>query len=205
MAVDNVIFPNPKLIHSMKKSSAIPVNIVSNGNTEYRIRTNAFERFSWEWPSSTMTDSQIRTLYQFWVQRGGGLNSFKFQDPDYPNFVDGRLGSAGTTTWFLRVPFDSTTPGQHRVFNLDLANTTCKKNGTTATISSASINANGEPIITVAGSSPSDVIAISGPIYFTARFDSSVEWVLEALDFDNLPVISTYSNIKLIEVFESTL
>lgn len=189
----------------MKKSSAIPVNIVSNGNTEYRIRTNAFERFNWEWPSSTMSDAQIRTLYQFWMERDGGLKAFKYQDPDYPNFVNAKLSNAGTAYWHLRIPFNASTPGQHRVFNFDLANTTAKLNGTTATISIAAIDSSGEPVIGIPGSTPSDTVTISGPIYLSARFDSSIEWVLEALDENNLPVISTYSNIKLIEVFETTL
>lgn len=205
MAIDNVLLTNPKLIHGMSKSSSIPTQIVSNGNTEYRMRTNAFERFTWQWPASTMTDAQLRELYKFWVERDGGLKAFKFQDPDYPNFVSGKLSSAGGTKWYLRIPFDSSTAGLHRIFNLTIGSMTCTKNGSPATIASAQIETNGEPTITVTGSSSGDTIRISGPCYFSARFDSNVSWSLTGLDENNLPVLSTYDTIRLVEVFETTL
>lgn len=205
MAIDNVLFTNPKLIHGLRKSSSLPTKIVSNGNTEYRIRTNAFERFSWTYPSSTMTDSQLREIYNFWVTREGGLKAFKFQDPDYPNFVDAKLTSAGGSKWYLRIPYDSNTPGTHRIFNLTIGSTTCTKNGNPATIASAQIETTGEPTITVTGSVSTDTIRISGPCYFSVRFDGNLEWSLTGLDINNAPVIETYGDINLIEVFETTL
>lgn len=218
--MDNVLLQNPKLIHGLTKSSALPTRIVSNGNTEYRMRTNAFERFSWEWPASTMKDEHLRDLYRFWNQRGGGLTAFLFQDPDYPNFVNAPLSSAGGSKWFLRVPTFATAedgvyydgvavpnePGLHRIFNLDLSKTTCTRNGSPATITSAQIEpTTGEPTITVFGSNSSQEITISGPCYFSVRFDSNIEWSMTGLDENNQPLIHTYSPIRLIEVFESTL
>ena len=205
MSIDNVLFTNPKLIHGISKSSEIPTRVVGNGNTEYRMRTNAFERFIWEWPSATMTTEQIRELYKFWNQRDGGLRGFKFQDPDYPNFVNAKLSSAGGSKWYLRIPFDSDTPGTHRVFNLTLGSTTCTKNGTPATIASAQVESTGEPTITVTGSISTDTIRISGPCYLSVRFDGSISWSISSLDQDNLPVISTYDTIRLYELFETTL
>jgi len=205
MAIDNVLFPNPKLIHGLTKSSQLPVRVISNGNTEYRIRTNAFERFVWEFPTSTMTETQLTEMIKFWGQRDGGLNAFKFQDPDYPNFVNAKLSSAGGSKWYLRIPYDTDTAGRHRVFNLTIGSMTCTRNGTPATIASAQVESTGEPTITVTGSSSGDTIRLSGPCYLSARFDSELSWSLTALDSDNLPYFSTYNTIRLYEVFETTL
>jgi len=205
MAIDNVVFPNPKLIHGFTKEVMIPTQVVSNGNNEYRIRKQANERYMWSWPGSTMEDADIRALVKFQAQREGALKAFKFQDPDYPNFMDAVLEYSGADSrWLIKVPFDDATPGSHRIFNLDTGNTTVTVDGSPGSIVSAQLNAAGEPTVTVNGTAGTETVRISGPCYFSARFDGNITWTLAALNIDNTPNLSIYNEIRLKEVFEDT-
>lgn len=205
MAIDNVLFPNPPMIHGFQKEVMIPTNVASNGNREFRIRKQANERYIWSWPGSTMEDDDLRALIKFQSQREGALKAFKFQDPDYPTFNDALLEYSGSTTdWYLRIPFDASTVGVHKIFNIDLGNTTVTVDGVSGNISSGQLNSAGEPTITVDGTNGSEVVRITGPCYFSARFDANIAWTLAHLNSDNTPNISIYNEIKLIEVFEDT-
>jgi hypothetical protein len=198
------------LIHGLKRTADRPNTIVANGNTEYRLRRSAFERYTWQYPGSTLMESSCGSttfgkLSQFFADRDGGINSFKFQDPYYPNFVNAKLSNAGGSNWYLRIPVDTNTPGLHRVFNLSLGSTTATKNGVNTTITSASITTAGEPIITINGSTSGDTIRISGPCYLTARFEGPLNYTIAGLKSDNSVLAVEYDTITLKEVFETTL
>lgn len=200
MAFQNELFPSIKLIHGVSKSIIDPVSIISNGNTEYRVKKNRYARFTWSIPSNNLNEEDKLEINAFLSDKDHGLDSFKFTDPDLSTLSAGLMSSAGTDTWFLNIPHDTNNAGKHPIFHS--SNLTATKNGLAATIASTSLDSNGRPILTITGSIPSDVIRITGNFYFAVRLDSSTGWSLKALTGTNTPDIVGYSEIKLIEVFE---
>lgn len=81
MAFQNILFPNPKLIHGLQKSVIQNVNVVTNGNTEYRILKNSQKRRKWVWPSRAMSQTDIDALITFLSGVNMMLDSFRFYDP----------------------------------------------------------------------------------------------------------------------------
>jgi len=200
MAFINEQFPSVKLVHGVKKSIIDPVAVVTNGNQEFRIKKNRFPRFNWEIPSANVTEETKLEMNAFLAAKDHSLDSFKFSDPDQVTLTDGLMLSKSGSDWYFNIPFDSTTTGNHPIFHSD--NLTATRNGSPATISGTSV-VDGLPIITITGSSPGDVIKITGEIFFAVRLDSATGWSLQALNGDNTPNIIGYSTLKLIEVFET--
>jgi len=200
MAFQNELFPDIKLKHGVAKSVLDPVSVVSNGNREYRLKKNRYDRFSWSIPAHNLNDSDKLEINAFLADKDYALDSFKFKDPDVPTLVDGLMKFNTGTTWFFNIPFDENTSGKHPIFHSDTLTATV--NGSPATITSTGLDASGRPIIDVVGSSSGDVVRITGNIYFAVRLDSTTGWSLKALDTNNAPVIVGYSVIKLLEVFE---
>lgn len=209
MSVDNVVFPSLPLLHGVRRQSVFPTQVVtSNGFQEYRLnRSGDFDRYTWTYPTSTLfhdaeescqaSNTTINALYQFWIERNGGLNGFKFVDPNYPEFVDAILQLDSGSDYFLRLPFNDSTPGLHRVWNFNIPDYTVN----TGSITAAFIDTDGEPKITVSGAVGD--VRISGPCYMTARFDSNIESVMLALNVDNTPYLDSYAPITLRELFET--
>ena len=81
MAYQNILFPNPKLIHGIKKEYVKVTKIVSNGNIEYRISKNAQFRQRWTWPSRVMLQTDIDALIAFVDQVDMAKDSFNFYCP----------------------------------------------------------------------------------------------------------------------------
>jgi len=203
--IDNVLFPIIKTIHGFTRETVQPTNIITNSSgREYRILRSNMPRFMWTYQSTTIEHADMLELESFWADRGGRLRSFKFQDPNYQTFNDAILSSAGGQNWYLRIPHTPSTAGDHRVFNFDSA-TTATVDSIPTSINSASLNTSGEPIITITGTTGSEVVRITGNCYLSARFDVELSWSLSALNLDNSPFVDTYQSIILKEVFESTL
>lgn len=199
MAFINEQFPNVKLIHGFSKSISDPVGVVSNGNIEFRIKKNRFSRYSWEIPSSNITEENKLEINAFLANKDHSLNSFKFSDPDQPSLVNAVMNNKSGSDWYFSIPFSDNIAGNHPIFHSN--NLTATMNGVAANITSTSVS-EGRPIITILGSGPSDVIRISGDLLFAVRLDSSTGWVIQALNTDNTPNIVNYSTLKLLEVFE---
>lgn len=204
MAVDNVVFPNFPLIHGLRRETLIPTMVtVTNGVNEYRLnRSGNFERYHWTWPSSTLEHDEVLTLLKFFKQRNGAHLGFKFQDPSYPNFVNAKLTLDSGSNYILATPFtdDGSDAGEHYIWNFNISDYTINQ----GTITAAFIDsADGLPKITVSGAGAS--VLISGPCYFSARFDSDIEHVLVALNqgIDNTPLLDSYNPVSLRELFES--
>lgn len=95
MAFQNVLFPNPKLIHGLQKSVVQNVNVVTNGNTEYRILKNSQPRQRWVWSSRAMSQTDINTLVTFLKSVNMMLDSFRFYDPFDKTEYHVRLDASG--------------------------------------------------------------------------------------------------------------
>jgi hypothetical protein len=200
MAFDNVSFPTIKLIHGVQKDVINPIGIVSNGNSEFRIQKASQERYRWVYPARLMLQEDKVELYKFWKQRDRGLNSFKYQDPEYPNFVDAPLEHMTGLQWRHAIPLDSTTPGDHPVHNF--ADDLVVKVDGTVTGFTTGHDANGVPYLSVTGTTGTETVTISGKCELSARFDGDISVSLAALNADNTPSLVNTNDISLIEVFE---
>ena len=196
MAFQNIVFPALKLIHDFKKQALLPVSVVGNGAAEYRVARMRWEKFTWTYPARAILSTDKLTLYQFYKQTSGALDSFKFVDPDYPAWKGDQLSFNSSTYWNFCLPYS----GNHPLFNYDSA-MVVKKNGAVTSYSFSIVN--GFPVLSIPGSVSTDVITVaSGTIYLTARFDSAMSWSLAALNSDNTPYVVNLDNLMLIEVFE---
>lgn len=200
MAFENVTFPFVPLIHDQVREVIDPVSVSSNGTFEYRIRRARWESFIFRVPTQTMTDPQKETVRTFLSKRRAGLNSFKYTDPAYKEFISALLSFNSTTFWNLNLPFDTSTAGTaHPVFKVGTL--TATKNGSPATVLGTSIIA-GQPVVQISGSISTDIIKVSGPIFFVVRLDSNFNEALTALQCsDNRPFVHTVGEIRLVEVF----
>mgnify|MGYP000638604153 CR=1 FL=1 len=201
MAFQNELFPSVKLVHGVAKSILDPVAIVSNGNTEYRIKRNRYERYQWLIPSNNITDEDKVTISGFLADKDYALDSFKFQDPDLPRLDNAKLGYDNASDWFFNIPYDENTPGKHRVFHSD--NLVVTVDGGPAPFGwSLATNSSGNPVIHITSVFDGSDVRVTGDIYFVVRLDSTIGWSIKAVDGVNEPTIVGYSELKLIEVFE---
>ena len=199
MAFQNVVFPNLKLIHGLKKSVSLPVSVVSNGAKEYRISRMQFDKFRWTYPGRLITETDKRSLYQFFKQVNGSLDSFKFQDPAYPDWTGEQLSfSSSPSGWKFNFPGSL----NHPLYVYD-PSMIVKRNGNVTAWSHFVSSSDGKPYLGISGSSSGDTITVtSGKIYLAARFDSGISWSVDALDENNRPSIVNLDALSLSEVFE---
>lgn len=199
MAFINEIFPNPKLIHGLQRTTSRPVKVLSNGNTEYRIRKNAFERYEWEYPSSTILPEDLIAISEFYALSDGGLKSFKYQDPRLPDFNGTILTRKEAGKYYLR------TNTGHRIWHISSGMyCTINDEPTHYPVVLGYIDNTREPYLQMGGE-VTDVVKLYGACYYTARFDGEIQDTIEALDYNNLPIGYNYGSIKLVEVFETSL
>jgi len=210
MAFTNIIFPTLKLKHGVIKEIVDPVMITGNGAREVRRKQNKWERFVWTIPARYLLEADKTAITKFLRQTDMGLKSFLFQDPTYPEFNATPLTSRSTNTWYLTLPWDTTTAGTHPVFNPVMSGLVFKKNGVTVTATYTGIDGtNGLPYVTITGSVPADVITVTGPTYSTVRFAGPLRFSIAAMQKSPLggtcnvvPTVVQLEDFQLIEVFE---
>lgn len=219
MAFDNVTFPDIPLVHGVRREVIDPVNVTGNGTYEYRLKKQEWERYKFIIPTQTMTEAQRNEIISFLAQRGHGLNSFKFVDPGEPIFNYDVLEYASGNLWNLALPYSSTVPGVHPIFNFDPTEMLVDiDNGTSQTVvNSFQIN-NGVPQVEILGGyTGANVIKLFGNgstetavKTFTVRLNSALSSAIVALTScpniqSNanvvLPVGHNVQAIELIEVF----
>ncbi len=204
MAFVNQLFPNYPMIHGLGKTIINPVDIVSNGNIEYRVKRQVHERFEWSLPSQTMTNVQKEDIKSFLTQRNSALDSFKFIDPDAAAWDNARLPFASGDRWKVTVPFnmvDQSIAGTHPLYNPDTVNWSFTVNGSAFAGTPVFSIIAGEPVVTLAGTSSGNDIRVSGPIHFTVRLNGPISYSLAALNTINNTLGVQHNNISLIEVF----
>jgi hypothetical protein len=81
MAFQNILFPSPKLIHSLKKEIAQLTQIVTNGTTEYRISKTPDQRARWTYPQRTLLDADKKAIIDFAKSVNMQLDSFRYFCP----------------------------------------------------------------------------------------------------------------------------
>lgn len=202
MAFQNVIMPKIKLVHGVTKQIVDPVMVVGNGNRETRRKQNRYERFVWQYPSRAILDDSKQELYQFFRSTNSSLDSFLFQDPDFPEFTGQSLTHKTGSTWYLELP------GGHPIINPVMSGLTFKVNGVTQSATFATDDA-GRPTVSIAGSSAVSTISVFGLVYLTVRLNSPLSWSIAALEPSAngtpdtpAPIIVDLGDISLIEVFE---
>jgi hypothetical protein len=115
---DNVNFPAFKLIHDMQRSVSIPVSIITNGNIEYRITKQAQPRYTWIFPTRTLTNDDKVTLLTFYLARFGALRSFNFTDPDSGTVYHVRFDT--DLSWALSALNTDNSPLLHNIGDVKL-------------------------------------------------------------------------------------
>lgn len=209
MAFQNVTFPEIKLKHGISREIVVPVSVTGNGNRELRRKMYRHERFIYTIPARTLLEADKQAIYKFFNQVNYGLDSFMFKDPTI-EFNDSKLSFRSGTTWWLNLPFDSTTAGTHPVYNPKLADLWFKKNTVAVTGVTLSYDTTtGLPYVTVPGSVNTDTITVSGPVYITVRFNGTFTHTTVAMapstnggTCNPVPVMVELGDISLIEVFE---
>ena len=198
MAFDNVVFPYYPMKHDITRTVEDPVNIVTNGTYEYRVKRQRWDKFTWVIPTQTMKADQRDAIKSFLAARNHGLNSFKFQDPDLPSLTDALLAHDHDSKWRLAIPFDENTAGTHPIFHHGTMTATV--NGSPASIIGYEVH-NGIPLVHVSGSHSGSIVRISGPIYFAVRLANTFSEAYSALNSSNRPIGLNVSEIELQEVF----
>lgn len=208
MAFQNVIFPALKLKHGAYKEISDPVSITGNGTRELRRKQNRWERFIWSIPARHMIEADKVAIYKFLRGVNMGLDSFLFQDPTCPELNLAPLKNRSTNTWYLNIPYDSTTAGTHPIMNPVMGGLKFRKNGNTVTATFA-VDSAGFPYVTITGTVPTDVITVTGPLYMTVRFAGPLGYTIAAMEKSPLPgvcnVVPTViqlADFQIIEVFE---
>ena len=210
MAFQNVIFPDLKMKHGAQKEVVMPISITGNGTREVRRKQNRFERFVWSIPARTLLEADKQAVYKFLNQVNFGLDSFLYKDPTMPELNGAIMTSRSGDTWYLNLPFDSTTAGTHPIMNPVMGGFTFKKNGIAVTgVTFGGLDTNGLPHITVPTSISTDTITVTGPVYMTARFDSTFSYTITAMAPSPLgatcapaTTMVEMGDIKIVEVFE---
>lgn len=209
MAFQNIIFPDLKLKHGIHKEIVMPVSITGNGNREVRRKQNRYERFVWSIPARTLLEADKQAIYKFLNQVNYGLDSFLYRDPTYPELNGAIMSYRSGTTWYLNIPFDSTTAGTHPIINPVMAGLTFKKNAVAVTGVTFAVGTDGRPYIDVPASVSTDVITVTGPLYMTARFDSTFNFTIAAMIPSPLnascapnPSMVELGDFNIVEVFE---
>lgn len=200
MAFSGLTFPYFPSPHGTAKRVIDPVKVITNGTYEYRTKRARWERFMWSLATQTMTNDQKEDIRTFLSSIDHSLESFRFVDPDYPEFDDALLTYNSTTYWNLALPIATGTAGTHPIFNPILGELDVTVNGVAGAITALSI-INGVPAINVTGTDSNDVVRVSGPVYFTARLNSELSYALVALDCNSNPLGHNVETLELIEVF----
>jgi hypothetical protein len=94
MAYVNQLFPNPKLLHGLKRKIHWPTQIVSNGSSEFRINKQDAPRREWVWQPRAMTTADLNAIYDFLLARNMQLDSFKFYCPKEKAYYHVRLNQS---------------------------------------------------------------------------------------------------------------
>lgn len=81
MAFKNELFPNPKLLHGLKKKYFWPTQVVTNGSVEYRITKQSAPRREWLWQARAMSKVDIDVIILFLRDKKMMLDSFRFYCP----------------------------------------------------------------------------------------------------------------------------
>lgn len=209
MAFQNVIFPTLKLKHGAYKEISDPVSITGNGTRELRRKQNRWERFIWTIPSRHLIEADKLAIHKFLRGVNMGLDSFLFQDPTCPELLNAPLKNRSTNTWYLNIPYDSTTPGTHPIMNPRMSGLVFKKNGVTVTATYSGVDTAGFPYVTITGSVPTDTITVTGSLYMTVRFNGTLGYTITAMEKSSLggtcqvvPTVVQLADFQLVEVFE---
>ena len=195
MAFVNVLFPNPKLIHGLQRSSNQPTTIVTNGAAEFRLNKLSNYRITWKWPSRLIKAEDRKAIAIFFSDTAqGGLYSFKFLDPDLNAWTGQSLVYTGSgNNFYLKSPIDN-----HPIFHLD-AGVQVRSGATPVSYTIKVLN--GVPVVNVPGHTSG--LTITGTFYFAARFNQpDISWAMAALNSSNQSVGDELSDLSLIEVFE---
>lgn len=209
MAFSGLTFPNLKLKHGITKEMVDPISITGNGAREVRRKQNKTDRGVWTFPARVISEDDKQTLVKFLKQTNMGLDSFYFQDPTYPNFVDAVMTHRSSNTYWLNIPFDSTTAGTHPVLRPKMSELTVKLNGVTTTATVQTDSTTGKPFIQTAGAGGSSITCtVSGPCYLVARFAGTVAYRIVAMarngstGCDVAPTHVELQDFQIVEVFE---
>ena len=198
MAFEDVLFPNPALVHGVRKEISKITNIITNGNAEFRINKMKHYRTMLSWPSRALSEADKEAMSDFIVNRNFSLNSFKVKDPYYNTWNNTRLSYLGTGNLFLLT--SKGIDDVHPIFHPD-ASCVVTVDGTPTAWTKQIIG--GIPYINVAGTNGSSVVRITGTFYLSMRLNQatfSAESL--ALDSNNNISYANQGNIDLIEVFE---
>jgi len=200
MAFEDVVFPEIAC-RGVTKSEGIPMQRIGNGTFQSRNTPVQWGQFSYAISSVGMTNETKQLVKSFIRRRHYGLNSFKFVDPDHPVLVDEPMGHLSGDQWkFYLAEYNESgnlVPGVHPIFH---PGTISLKVDGTPTAGTFSI-INGEPILSIAGTSGFETVTVSGDYYICVVLGSTLGWTISALA-ESGPAAVRSADFILQEVFE---
>lgn len=97
MAYQNILFPNPRLVHGLNKETFKQTKVITNGNTEFRISKQANFRNRWTWSGRLVPQDDITEIVEFAQQVDMAKDSFNFYCPIAKQTYKVRFVDAGIT------------------------------------------------------------------------------------------------------------
>lgn len=209
MAFTTDVFPVPPTIHDIRRTVIDPVQVITNGSYEQRIKRQRFERFTWEIPTQTMTNAQKENMRAFISEHNNGLDSFLYNDPELSNMTEVPLLLVPGTTTDYYAKFGMTKTGgtavvgNHPIFypgteGVDF--NLIDNSGTIPVNEYSFVVENGIPMFRFS-TLPTGPVKITGSVPFVVRVDSSFSETAMALDCNNDSTHHSVNSIKLISVF----
>lgn len=210
MAFSGLTFPNLKLKHGITKEMVDPISITGNGAREVRRKQNKTDRGVWSIPARAMSETDKQTLVTFLQQTKMGLDSFYFQDPTYPEFNNAVMPWRSSNTYWLNVPYNTSTGGSHPVLRPKMGELSFKLNGTPTTAALLTDATTGLPYIQMGGAGGSNIVCtVTGPCYLVARFAGPLNYTIAAMEKSSLggtcnvvPTVIQLGDFQIVEVFE---
>ena len=194
MAFMNVQFPELRLIHGISKTRGDNTVVFGNGYNEYRIRRSSIDPWTWTYPARDLIVEDAVELVDFYNSVDGGLNSFKFKDPDDYAWDLMTLEFYKDDKWKVKSNLGSPISyGTIISAYLGLVD-----QGARTILLDDDV-----PYIQIIGSTSGSNVQISGTFTHVARFASPLTYSMNALDVNNDTLAVGISAFSLKEVDES--
>lgn len=193
MAFQDITFPELRLLHGISKSRGDNTVVFGNGYREYRIRRNKIDPLVWTLPARDLYVDDARELIDFYNDVDGGMDSFKFVDPDDHQWTKYRLSHYKDDKW--KVTSMSGSPIRLASVDQVYLNDTPQGPALVQTDDD-------HPYIIVTGSSSGSRVEVNGSFYYVARFDSPLVYNYNAFDRNNNTLAVGIESFTLKEVNE---
>lgn len=193
MAYKDIFFPQLRLIHGISKTRGDNTVVFGNGYKEYRIRRSDIDPLTWTFPPRDLTVEDGRELIDFYNSVDGGLDSFKFKDPDDYQWDRFRLEYYKDDKWKVK-SLSGSPIFKGVIINVHLQDV--PQGGSVIQLDDT------EPYISVPGSTSGSKVEVTGEFSYVVRFATGLSYSYNALDSNNDTLAVGIDSFQLKEVSE---